>query len=190
MSVAQKEPHRDEEDTQDINFLSSVRNRDTGYYELKKMKQIHHEIAMLALLGKSQREIAQALDVTAQMVGYTLDSRIVQDKLDVLRKERDDDYTDIQKRIRELQPLALDEIEHLLINPNTDAKEKRLIAQDLLDRGGNQAVDVTADASDIMSTKDINEIKQRAKKGGFMVEDVEEAEVIEEETKEDIKEED
>lgn len=168
-----------------INFLqeSTKKKEETGYYELKRMKQIHHEIAMLALLGYNHPTIAKKLDVSRTMVDYTLGSQIVKDKLKILRKERDKEATRVRDRIEELQPMALETLEAVMVDPNTSENGKIRVAQDLLDRGGHQAVDLKADVSDKMSTDDINEIKQRAKNAGMMVEDVEEAEYEEIEDK-------
>lgn len=168
--------HSPNEDSIDFLQESNKKKEETGYYELKRMKQIHHEIAMLALLGYNHEVIAKKLDVSRTMVDYTLGSQIVKDKLKILRKERDKEATRVRERIDDLQPLALDTLESVMIDPNTSENGKIRVAQDLLDRGGNQAVDLKADVSDKMSTDDINEIKQRAKNAGMMVEDVEEAE--------------
>lgn len=162
----------------EIDFLeeSQKHHEETSYYQLKRMKQIHHEIAMLGLLGYNHGTIAKKLDISKTMVDYTLGSKIVKEKMKILRKQRDMEAVRVSDRIDELQPLALETLESVMVDPNTSENGKIRVAQDLLDRGGHQAVDLKADVSDKMSTDDINEIKKRAKNAGMMVDDVEEAE--------------
>ena len=57
-------------------------------YQIQQMTQRHHEITRLALLGRPAKEIAQELGITEVCVSYTLNSRIVQDKLALLRAQR------------------------------------------------------------------------------------------------------
>lgn len=165
-----------EEDEIDFLEESKKHHEESSYYQLKQMKQIHHEIAMLGLLGYNHEVIAKKLDISRTMVDYTLGSKIVKEKIKILRKERDKEAVKVNDRIEELQPLAIETLESVMVDPNTSENGKIRVAQDLLDRGGHGAVDLHADVSDKMSTDDINEIKQRAKSAGMMVDDVEEAE--------------
>lgn len=153
-------------------------NTKPDYHELKKMKQIHHEIALLAITGKKRKDIANTLGVTPQMVTYTLQSELVQRKLRLLRGARDAEALDVQGRVRELAPLALDELEQILINPNTENREKRMIAQDILDRAGHGAIQKHADVSDKLTTEDLDDIKKLARENGMVVSnaDIEDAE--------------
>lgn len=144
-------------------------NTKPGYHELKKMKQIHHEIALLAITGKKQKEIAAELGVTPQMVRYTLDSELVKRKLRLLRGARDAEALDVHARMKELSPLALDELEHILLNPNSEDREKRMIAQDILDRAGYGAVQKHADVSETLTTEDLNDIKKLARENGMVL---------------------
>lgn len=147
-----------------------VNTKPSGH-DLKKMKQIHHEIALLAVLGHPNKYIAEKLGVTPAMVSYTLDSTLVKRKLSILRGARDREALDIHKRLEELAPLSLDELEQMLLNPNTGEMTKRMIAQDLLDRAGYGSVQKHADVSDKLTTKDINEIKEIARQNGMVTSD-------------------
>lgn len=153
-------------------------NTKPTYHDLKKMKQIHHEIALYAVLGYQPGQIAKKLEVTVAMVRYTLNSTLVKRKLAILRAERDKEALDITARLKELAPLALDELENMLLHPNTNETNRKNIAQDLLDRSGHGAVKKVADVSEHLTTDDINEIKEIARENGMVskMNDAEDAE--------------
>lgn len=155
--------------SKNINFLKDNKGAGNSTYELQKMKQIHHEIVMLALLGYDHNTIAAKLECSETMVSYTLRSEIVKDKLEILREQRDRHALDVLKRIEELQPHALDAMEQMLFDPNTNEVNKRQIAQDLLDRGGT-GTEAKARKDGRLSTKEINNIKDLARKAGMLVE--------------------
>ena len=146
-----------------------IQNTAPTYHDLKKMKQIHHEIAMLAITGTRKNDIARKLDVTPAMVRYTLESTIVKKKLAILRGERDKRAIDVSTRLKELAPLSLDELENLLLHPNTGENTRRMVAQDLLDRAGYSAVQKHADVTEKLTTEDINEIKNIARENGMVL---------------------
>lgn len=143
-------------------------NTKPGRHDLKKLKQVHHEIALLAVLGYGHKQIAEKLDVTPVMVSYTLESTLVKKKLEILRGARDHEALDVRERLRELAPLSLDELEQLMLHPNTKPEVKRDIAQDFLDRAGFSPVHKTANVNEALTTDDINEIKDLARQNGMV----------------------
>lgn len=80
-------------------------NRKT--YDIKQFWQVHHEIVNLDALGYKQTEIAMILGVTPQTVSNTLNSTLGEEKLAMIRLERDADARLMVERIRVLRDKAL-----------------------------------------------------------------------------------
>ena len=119
-------------------------------------------IVQQVVLGKTDVEIADSLGVTAQMVRYTRESPIVKEKIAVLRGMAEAETIDIAREIRNLTPVALAVLEEFLLDPNHDKKERRNIAQDLLNRDARSRSGTTVGVS-YLTGDDIKEIKMRAK---------------------------
>lgn len=149
-------------------------------YQLDNLKQIHHEIILLALLGYKQVEIAEKLEVTPVMVNYTLNSPIAQKKLEVMRMERDIRALDIPEELKETAPVALAEMQRMLIHPNTGETNRRQIAEYILDSCGYGPRSREEETKDGLTTEEIRTIKDLARKQGYLAEVEEaEAEVVE-----------
>lgn len=146
-------------------------------YEISKLKQIHHEILNLALLGYQNVEIAEKLDVTPQMISYTLNSQVAQEKLKIMRQQRDVRILDVSDRVKEVAPVALQELERMLVDPNTGENNKRKIAEDIIEWSGEVQKNQKHEG---LTTEEISKIKKLARKRGYIA-DVEEAEVVKEE---------
>lgn len=147
-----------------------------GTYELQKMREIHHEIVRQVILNKSDTEISQNLGVSKVMVRYTRESPIVADKIAVIRGSLDAESIDLVKEVRDLAPVALAILEEFLLDPGHDMKERRMIAQDILDRDGRAPrTHKTEIGEPLLRTKDIEDIKRAAREAarnsGSMVED-------------------
>lgn len=160
-------------------FDMQNRTEDSSYYNLKKMNQLHHEIVRRIVLGQKDHEIATGLGCTKATVKYTRESPVVREKLEIMMGARDASVLEIRDRIRRLSPLALAELEKILIDDNESSSVRMKIAQDLLDRAGFDPIKKTLDVGRFSEDK-INEIKERAKQNGLVVEDATEAEVVEE----------
>lgn len=133
-------------------------------YQLKKMRSRHHEIVRQVVLGTPDVEVARNLGVTSVMVRYTRESPIVADKIAVLHGAMDADTLDLAKEIRALAPVALAIMEEFLLDASHDKKERRAIAQDLLDRDGRVPRTSRNEVTQtILRTEDIMEIKRAAK---------------------------
>lgn len=136
--------------------------RKTGYYDLQRLKGVHHRIAQLAVLGKNAVEIAELVDRTPQMVRYTLDSMLVQQKMEEMIGALDENALNVARTLQETAPLALRELISQLLEENTEKSVKRDLAKDLLDRahyGKNSSVQVHVG----MTPEDLHEIKTAAK---------------------------
>lgn len=84
-----------------------VPREDRGTYDIKQFWQRHHEICNLAAQGYKQVEIAYILGITPQTVSNTLNSTLGEEKLSVIREERDKDAKLTVERIRILRDKAL-----------------------------------------------------------------------------------
>lgn len=148
-----------------------------SYYNLQKMNQLHHEIVRRIVMGQKDKEIADSLGCTTATVKYTRESPVVQRKLEIMMGARDASAIEVRNRIAEMAPLALFKIEELLEKENISESVRLKAAQDILDRAGYDPVKKTLDVGKFQTEK-INEIKERARANGLMVEedDVEEAE--------------
>lgn len=140
-----------------------VKNRKLN---LKRMWDLHHEIARRKLLGQKNTVIAQELGCTPQTVSNACNSPVVREKLLALRAERDANSTDIAKQIKELAPKALN-ILRGVIEDETDEiplQIKVKEANNLLDRAGyNPKTNINHQHAHMYLTpEDITEIKKRA----------------------------
>jgi predicted DNA binding protein len=76
-------------------------------YNIKQLWQVHHEILNLAARGFKEVEIAEILNITPQTVSNTLNSRLGEEKLSVIREERDEEAKRTNESIRVLKDKAL-----------------------------------------------------------------------------------
>ena len=128
------------------------------------MSQRHHEIVRLALLGRDHQSIAEELGITAVCVSYTLNSRIVQDKLALLRAQKDAVSVDVAAAIRDLAPRCVDVLNDIMQDRGVNPGVRVSAAKDLLDRAGYAAPKVvkTENLNATLTYADIEAIKQRA----------------------------
>ena len=137
-------------------------------YKIERMWEIHKEIARRVFVGQTNIDIAQELNVTPAMVGYTRNSPIVKRQLDEMGAARDIDCVDVAKRIEELAPYALDTLEALLASDHEAMQFK--VATDLLDRAGHGAVkNINLRSSNLhLTADDLSDIKSRARQVGIV----------------------
>lgn len=133
-------------------------------YQIQQMSQVHHEIVRLTLLGHDQKSIAEALGITEVCVSYTQNSRIVMDKLALLRAQRDASSVDVAAAIRDLTPKCVAVLESIMLDPSANAGVRSSNAKDLLDRAGYAAPKVIKTESLVahLTAQDVEDIKRRA----------------------------
>jgi len=106
------------------------------------MWEMHHEIVRLLVLGMSNVEICNILGVSRPMVSYVRNSKVVKDKLAIMRAARDADTIDIAKDIQVKAPKALQLLEDI-IDDHGETYGMPLAAktaESWLDRAGHGAV--------------------------------------------------
>jgi hypothetical protein len=140
-------------------------------YQLQKLKSVHNRIRDLVFLGESNKAIADKLGVSTQMVAYTRASPLVRKQLGIMEGAASANALEVAHHIQELAPFALATLETIMLNPGSDAKIRRGIAEGLLDRAGHSAVKQVAVAHAPMSNSQaIKEIKERAINSGIIAE--------------------
>lgn len=149
-------------------------------YAPQKMNDLHQEILRRLLTGQSASDVARDLNISPVTVGYVRHSPLGKQKLDMMHASADVEAIDIQKRIAELAPVALETLSNIMTDPNAGATNRRQVAVDLLDRAGFSALKRVSVERGAMSREDIEEIKERARRRGLIRDDaeVEEATVV------------
>lgn len=87
-------------------------------YDIKQFWQRHHEMVNLAARGFKQVEIAEILNVDPQTVSNTLNSQLGQEKLSVIRLERDTEVKKTVEKVRILTNKAIDIYHRIFDNEN------------------------------------------------------------------------
>ena len=154
-------------------------------YEIQHMWDRHHEIVRMALIGETAETISNRLGITPQTVSNTLNSRIVMDKLAILRAERDASSVDVAKAIRELAPRAVEVMATLLDvenNLGVSHSVRLNAAKDMLDRNGHAAPKVieTRNLHGVFTKDDLDDIKKKAHALAIESGMIEEAEIVNE----------
>jgi hypothetical protein len=130
------------------------------------MLDVHHEICRLAVRGLSQVQIAEEVGVTLPVVGYTLNSPLGQQKLELLRLQRDLDATSINSRLHSAANRGMDLLESIIEDRDKSATVglKTKVALELLDRAGYGKIQRTVNMNleGKLSESDIDELTQRA----------------------------
>lgn len=141
-------------------------------YQIQKLWNLHHEICRLLLLGRTHREIADELHVTAVMVSYTANSELVKRQLEVMQGARDAEALDLSVEIKRFAPEAFETLQTILRDPNTHEKHKIAIAMDALDRAGYAPPKVIEGRfmHAHFTAEEIEDMKKRAKESGQVIE--------------------
>jgi len=150
---------------------------------IKRLWGMQNEVCRLHVIGGLKgTEIARMLGITPQTVYNIVGSEKGKEVIARLSLGRDVNAEDIQKRIQEIQPLALEILEDAMLDDEAKLEVKVGIAKDLMDRGGHKPVSTVniKSVSHRVDAEFLREIKDRAKE--IQVE-IEEVQVISEERK-------
>jgi len=146
-------------------------------FEVSKMWEVHHEISRLIFLGFKNEEIAERLGITTATVSYTRNSKIVQDKLKLMKGARDAETIDLSKEIRNKAPIALKLLEDIMngegvVGENASPPLKAKTAENWLDRAGYPAQKAGTGDTHLhahFNAVEIEELKKRAIESGVVV---------------------
>jgi len=145
-------------------------------YEIESLHERHKEIIRLVTMGLTNTQIAKELGCSPAMVVYTKYSEVGQRLLQELGFQRSESVKDIQKRIEQIAPHALDTLEALMTSEETPEAVRARIAMDNLDRAG--LAPKSRSGGSYLDEKDIERIKEQARQNGLFVE-AKEAEPVE-----------
>jgi len=138
-----------------------VKSEDRKSYQIKNLWEHSHRILRLAAMGLDGETIAAMVGVGTATVSNTINSRLGQRKLLMLRDAADAETIDIMTEVKKLAPKALKVLEELLDAEKDEIKFKA--AADVLDRGGYGAKIDIRHLHAHLTAQDIDEIKQRGK---------------------------
>jgi len=165
-------------------------------YEIQHLWDKHFEIARLAVMGYHPSEIAPVVNMTKEHISSVFNSDVFKAHVVALRNSRDEGATDVNKRIIEMAPVAMQRLREVaeeplfiedpelgkIANPHANAQLSVKVSQDLLDRAGYGAIErketMNYQVSDLIKLKDAA-IAAGIESGQVVVED---AEVVSEET--------
>lgn len=141
-------------------------------WKVAEMQSNHHEIARLKVMTTwSNKRIAEELGVSPQMISNVLNSPVVQEKVRQFEMAKDGEALEVQERIENLAPQALDILEGIMlggegVSKNLQAKE----ANTMLDRAGYGAIKKTEErrVTAFLTGEDIIAIKKRALEMGIL----------------------
>ena len=133
---------------------------------IKELRERHNEVLRLIALGLENKDIAQHLGVTPQMVCNVRNSRVGRVKLKELSEDRDEETADIAETIKALAPMAVSVLDEVMSSPDSPAATRVNAAKDLLDRAGHgsvKRVSLNGRIEHRLSEDQIEDMKERAK---------------------------
>ncbi len=133
-------------------------------FELTKLQAVHHEILRLKLAGMKHVEIAAALNISKQVVLYTVNSSLGSQKLELMIAAKDCDSIDFAKRMQELLPAVADLYEKTIKDENADLGLRIKTATTVAKDFAGQAAPTRIDARHVhahLTSEQIEEVKRR-----------------------------
>jgi hypothetical protein len=133
-------------------------------YNVKSLWDHHQQMLRLIALGRSNVEIAEAMDCTPQSVSNLRNSPVAKVKLEQLKRTLDEEAVDIGTRIQEFAPVALRLLEDVISGRDPDASIslRAKYASLHLSRAGFGEVKKVASINTHLTRDDIEDIKRRA----------------------------
>ena len=125
----------------------------------------HKEVGRRLALGQSNKQVAEAMNITPVAVSYMRNSPVMQEHVSNLQGASDAAAYDVAKRIQEMAPSALKVLDGILKGYDDASPTLRAhVAKDILDRAGHAAVKNlnVRSVHAIVSPADLEIIKRRA----------------------------
>jgi predicted transcriptional regulator len=161
--------------------LRRVAREDKKTYDIKQLWNVHHEILNLRAQGYKENDIASILNITPQTVSNICNSTLGEEKLSIIRKERDEDAKITVEKIRVLKDKAI-KVYHEIFdqkddqgNPLNVSIKDRLHCADvvMLELSGYKVPTRIQQTTTSMTAAELLEFKQRglqtAKDSGLIV---------------------
>ena len=133
-------------------------------YNIKALWGRHKEIIRLNALGKySNVEIAAMLGISRQTVHNALQSELGVEARNELQERMDSDVVQIQKRLQELTPDAVNAYSEILRGEGIPLTLKKVTADAVFDRAGHPKVTKETNVTEIgIFEVNLNDLKARA----------------------------
>jgi len=134
-------------------------------FTVTELQRSHREILRLAVTGMKGTDIARVLGVSPAMVYYTLDSPVVERRLEEMQSAKDIEAVDIGKRIQEIARDAIEVMGTIIADTTSDMSLRSKVSIDILDRAGFGAVKKQRieGIHAYLSRQDIEDIKSASK---------------------------
>ena len=136
-------------------------------YRISKLWDIHMEIARRVALGEKNKAIADALGISVATVEYTKNSKVAQERIDILRGAMDADTIDLGREIQEFAPTALRLLKEVIkgegAGKDASIALRTKTAENHMNRAGYSPVKKVAMATHHVTREEIEEIKQRSR---------------------------
>lgn len=134
--------------------------------EVMKLWHVNNEIARLVVLGHKESEIAEILQISPSTVWNALNRNpLVQERIELLQGERDASTVDVQRKVKAMQPIALEVLEQDLMEENPAIVSRKLrneTARKVLEMGGNGPIKKVDSRHAVFTAADLQTINQRA----------------------------
>jgi hypothetical protein len=153
-------------------YLRDKRRIEEGgerFYEVKQIWDQHQEIIRLIVLGYGNIEIGEMTGYSPQTVSNIRNSPVVRERIAELQGALDKRVIDINARVREFEPVALEYLERIIrgevegVAPALRAKT----AENYLSRGGHGTMQKIASISGTLTRDDIEDLKRKAKEAAM-----------------------
>lgn len=138
-------------------------------YEPAKLNARHREIIRLAALGYKHVQIASILGISPVTVGYIIRSPLGQQFLREIGEARTDSVKDVQNRLNELSPLAVETVLDVMTTAKDNVRGNMAIK--VLEMTGHKATEKHDHNHLHLTKEDILEIKREYKGGPKIVEE-------------------
>jgi hypothetical protein len=133
-------------------------------YQITELWERHHAILRFLALGYTPKQIADQVGCTVATVGNVQHGELGKRQLAIMQGAADSAAVDIVADIKRLAPIALEKLEAVLTDDNTEKGLVVKVAHDLLDRAGHAAPKVIQGQfmHAHLTKEDIEELKLRA----------------------------
>lgn len=150
-------------------------NRNGKTFSPTELKGIHHKIIHMHCHGMKNIDIADHLNCSAAMVGYTINSQVGKQQIQIIRAGLDAEFIQVQRHLQELAPLAVLTTGSIMLDENENGNTRLKASENIMKATGHMN---DGQASSVhITVDDLNEIKRKAKNN---MNTVSEAEIIEE----------
>lgn len=119
----------------DMGLIPQTLSRSVERYGLGYIRPRHNEMARRLVAGQKPIDVQRTMDISESRFSIIINSPLFKVVLAKLSKLRDANAVDIQEELKELVPIALDQVAKTVMT-STSEKLRLDASKDILDRGG------------------------------------------------------